>query len=186
MVRLHRTVGSEDLRGGPTGFAWRLPTARYTRVDLEGLLQAGGVCAPIRDERDVFAAVSVDRELGTIVWPGTSIWTPTCAAATAAGVGTTAAAPSRPAGLTALSESRKSNGDRNETPLTHKVRYPHSARHHDARRGSVTPKVRYLWWNGRAALLITVIAGDALSLRMGRVTPIAIAALSAIALTAGY
>ena len=39
-------------------------------VDLEGLLQAGGVFAAIRDERDVFEAVSVDREFGTIVWPG--------------------------------------------------------------------------------------------------------------------
>ena len=39
-------------------------------VDLEGLLQAGGVFASIRDERDVFEAVAVDREFGTIVWPG--------------------------------------------------------------------------------------------------------------------
>ena len=39
-------------------------------VDLEGLLQAGGVFALIRDDRDVFGAVSVDREFGTIVWPG--------------------------------------------------------------------------------------------------------------------
>jgi hypothetical protein len=39
-------------------------------VDLEGLLQAGGVFASIRDERDVFEAVGVDREFGTIVWPG--------------------------------------------------------------------------------------------------------------------
>jgi hypothetical protein len=39
-------------------------------VDLGGLLQAGGVFASIRDDRDVFEAVSVDREYGTIVWPG--------------------------------------------------------------------------------------------------------------------
>jgi Protein of unknown function (DUF2442) len=39
-------------------------------VDVEGLLQAGGVFASIRDERDVFEAVRVDREFGTIVWPG--------------------------------------------------------------------------------------------------------------------
>jgi hypothetical protein len=28
------------------------------------------VLAPIRDERAVFEAVAVDREFGTIVWPG--------------------------------------------------------------------------------------------------------------------
>ena len=39
-------------------------------VDLGGLLQAGGVFASIRDERGVFEAVTVDREFGTIVWPG--------------------------------------------------------------------------------------------------------------------
>jgi hypothetical protein len=39
-------------------------------VDLAGLLQAGGVLASIRDDRDVFEAVTVDREFGTIVWPG--------------------------------------------------------------------------------------------------------------------
>ena len=39
-------------------------------VDLAGLLSAGGVFASIRDERDVFEAVAVDDEFGTIVWPG--------------------------------------------------------------------------------------------------------------------
>jgi hypothetical protein len=39
-------------------------------VDLGGLLQAGGVFASIRDDRDVFEAVGVDREFGTVVWPG--------------------------------------------------------------------------------------------------------------------
>ena len=39
-------------------------------VDLAGMLQAGGVFAPIRDDRDVFASVTVDREFGTVVWPG--------------------------------------------------------------------------------------------------------------------
>jgi hypothetical protein len=39
-------------------------------VDLDGLLQAGGVFASIRDDRDVFEAVGVDREFGTVVWPG--------------------------------------------------------------------------------------------------------------------
>ena len=38
-------------------------------VDFGGLLQAGGVFASIRDNRDVFEAVSVDREFGTLVWP---------------------------------------------------------------------------------------------------------------------
>lgn len=39
-------------------------------VDLADLLQAGGVFGAIRDDRDVFEAVTVDREFGTIVWPG--------------------------------------------------------------------------------------------------------------------
>ncbi len=39
-------------------------------VDLSGLLQAGGLLAPIRDERAVFEAVAVDPEFGTIAWPG--------------------------------------------------------------------------------------------------------------------
>ncbi|HUR86042.1 MAG TPA: DUF2442 domain-containing protein [Solirubrobacteraceae bacterium] len=38
-------------------------------VDLTGLLEAGAVFASVRDDRDVFEAVSVDREFGTIVWP---------------------------------------------------------------------------------------------------------------------
>jgi len=39
-------------------------------VDLSGLLQTGGVLAPIRDDRSVFEAVAVDPQFGTIVWPG--------------------------------------------------------------------------------------------------------------------
>lgn len=39
-------------------------------VDLAGLLQAGGGFASIRDDCDVFEAVTVGREFGTIVWPG--------------------------------------------------------------------------------------------------------------------
>lgn len=39
-------------------------------VDLAGVLQAGGVFAQIRDDRAVFEAVTVDREFGTVVWPG--------------------------------------------------------------------------------------------------------------------
>lgn len=39
-------------------------------VDLSGLLQAGGVFAPIRDDRSTFEAVAVDPEFGTLVWPG--------------------------------------------------------------------------------------------------------------------
>jgi Protein of unknown function (DUF2442) len=39
-------------------------------VDLASLLQAGGVFASIRDDREVFEAVAVDREFGTVVWPG--------------------------------------------------------------------------------------------------------------------
>ena len=39
-------------------------------VDLTGLLAAGGAFATIRDEREVFEAVTVDQEFGTIAWPG--------------------------------------------------------------------------------------------------------------------
>jgi len=39
-------------------------------VDLTGLLEAGGVFAPIRDDRAVFDAVTINPEFGTIVWPG--------------------------------------------------------------------------------------------------------------------
>ena len=39
-------------------------------VDLAGVLQAGGVFAQIRDDRDVFESVTVDREFGTVMWPG--------------------------------------------------------------------------------------------------------------------
>ncbi len=39
-------------------------------VDLAVLLLAGGVFAAIRDEDEVFRAVAVDREFGTLVWPG--------------------------------------------------------------------------------------------------------------------
>jgi len=39
-------------------------------IDLGNLLQAGGVFAPIRDDREVFQAVAVDPEFGTIAWPG--------------------------------------------------------------------------------------------------------------------
>jgi hypothetical protein len=39
-------------------------------VDVAELLSAGGVLAPIRDEREVFEAVTVDPEFGTIAWPG--------------------------------------------------------------------------------------------------------------------
>lgn len=35
-------------------------------VDLAGLLEAGGVFASTRDDREVFEAVTVDREFGTI------------------------------------------------------------------------------------------------------------------------
>ncbi len=39
-------------------------------VDLGPVLAAGGVFAPIRDQRSVFEAASVDAEFGTVVWPG--------------------------------------------------------------------------------------------------------------------
>jgi len=39
-------------------------------VDLAGLLAAGGVFAPVRDDRATFEAVRVEPEFGTIAWPG--------------------------------------------------------------------------------------------------------------------
>lgn len=39
-------------------------------VDLGAILERGGVFAPIRDDRAVFEAVTVDPMFGTIVWPG--------------------------------------------------------------------------------------------------------------------
>ena len=39
-------------------------------VDLADVLDAGGVFTPIGAEREVFEAVRVDREFGTVVWPG--------------------------------------------------------------------------------------------------------------------
>lgn len=39
-------------------------------VDLTMLLAAGGVLAPIRDDRETFEAVRVESEFGTIAWPG--------------------------------------------------------------------------------------------------------------------
>ncbi len=33
-------------------------------------MQSGGVFASIRDDREVFEAVAVEREFGTIEWPG--------------------------------------------------------------------------------------------------------------------
>jgi hypothetical protein len=37
-------------------------------VDLAGLLRAGGELAAIRDDREMFDAVAVHQEFGTIVW----------------------------------------------------------------------------------------------------------------------
>jgi hypothetical protein len=39
-------------------------------IDLADLLQVGGVFASIRDDREIFDAVVVDQEFGTIAWPG--------------------------------------------------------------------------------------------------------------------
>jgi len=39
-------------------------------IDLAELLSAGGVFAPIHDDRATFEAVHVDVEFGTIAWPG--------------------------------------------------------------------------------------------------------------------
>jgi hypothetical protein len=44
--------------------------AAVHEVDSGRSLQAGGVFASIRDDRDVSQAVAVDREFGTIVWLG--------------------------------------------------------------------------------------------------------------------
>jgi hypothetical protein len=39
-------------------------------VDLADLLHAGGVFAEIRDDSEVFRALTVNREFGTLEWPG--------------------------------------------------------------------------------------------------------------------
>lgn len=39
-------------------------------VDLAAVFAAGGVFGPIRDDRASFEAVRVEREFGTIGWPG--------------------------------------------------------------------------------------------------------------------
>jgi hypothetical protein len=39
-------------------------------VDLEGLLQAGGAFAALRDGEELFRAVAVNPDFGTIEWPG--------------------------------------------------------------------------------------------------------------------
>ncbi len=39
-------------------------------VDLSPVFAAGGVFSRIRDERATFESVRVDREAGTIAWPG--------------------------------------------------------------------------------------------------------------------
>jgi hypothetical protein len=39
-------------------------------IDVGGLLEAGGVFAPIRDSRDVFEQVRVNPETQTVEWPG--------------------------------------------------------------------------------------------------------------------
>jgi Protein of unknown function (DUF2442) len=39
-------------------------------IDVGGLLEAGGVFAPIRDSRDVFVQVRVNPETQTVEWPG--------------------------------------------------------------------------------------------------------------------
>jgi len=39
-------------------------------VDLAETFSAGGVFADIRDDDEVFRAVTVDQEFGAIVWPG--------------------------------------------------------------------------------------------------------------------
>jgi len=39
-------------------------------VDLAEVLQTGGVFTAIRDKDELFRAVAVDPEFGTIAWPG--------------------------------------------------------------------------------------------------------------------
>jgi hypothetical protein len=39
-------------------------------VDVGGLLEGGGVFAPIRDSREVFEQVRVTQEAHTVEWPG--------------------------------------------------------------------------------------------------------------------
>ena len=39
-------------------------------IDLNELLAAGGVFAPIHEQREVFEQVAVNPESGTVEWPG--------------------------------------------------------------------------------------------------------------------
>jgi Protein of unknown function (DUF2442) len=39
-------------------------------IDVGGLVEAGGVFAPIRDSRDLFEQVRVNPETQTVEWPG--------------------------------------------------------------------------------------------------------------------
>jgi Protein of unknown function (DUF2442) len=39
-------------------------------IDLSDLFAAGGVFAPIYTRRDIFEQVMVNRESGTVEWPG--------------------------------------------------------------------------------------------------------------------
>jgi uncharacterized protein DUF2442 len=39
-------------------------------IDVGGLLEVGGVFAPIRDSRELFEQVRLDRETQRVQWPG--------------------------------------------------------------------------------------------------------------------
>jgi len=60
-IRTVEPVGEYRLRLGFTDGTERV-------VDVEPYLR-GSVFEPLRDDPDLFAAVEVDEELGTIVWP---------------------------------------------------------------------------------------------------------------------
>jgi hypothetical protein len=57
----------------PMGGHWVRATftdGAVKEIDLGEILAAGGVFAPIYEQRDVFEQVTVNTESGTIEWPG--------------------------------------------------------------------------------------------------------------------
>lgn len=61
-------IGVEALRGHAVRVSFA--DGAVHEVDLSAVFARGGVFTPIRDDRATFEAVTVDREGGTIMWPG--------------------------------------------------------------------------------------------------------------------
>ena len=69
MTSARTTVtGVEPLRGHSVRVSFG--DGAVHEIDLSAMLARGGIFAAIRDDRATFEAVSIDREGGTIMWPG--------------------------------------------------------------------------------------------------------------------